>query len=93
MGSVKDRNSDTRRWSLSAEVVVVVPKGASTKAVAKGTGKSCFGFDLEPKLRLMLGSCMHLILLESLEEKLGLWKAFKVGVKVEIRGGDRKSVV
>ena len=78
---------------MSAEVVVVVvvPKGASTKAVAKETGKSCFGFDFEPKLRLMLGSCMHLILLEGLEEKLGRWEAFKVGVEVEIRGGETRT--
>lgn len=35
---------------------------------------------------------MHLILLERLEEKFGLWKAFKVGVELEIRGGEARTL-
>lgn len=77
----------------SAEVVlvVVVARGASTEAVAKETGNSWFGFGLEPKLRLMLESCMHLVLLGSLGENLGVEKAFKVVLEVEIRGGEAKT--
>lgn len=70
------------------EVVVVVFKGVLMKVVVREIGKLCFGFDFELKLRLMLGLCMYLIFLESLEEKLIWWKVFKVGVKVEIRGGE-----
>lgn len=74
---------------------VVVFRGASTDTVAKETGKSWLGgFGLEPKLRLMLESSMHLIVLGeylgSLGENLGLGKAFLVGLEVEIKGGEAR---
>lgn len=72
--------------SAEVDVLVVVSRGASTEAVAKETGNSWFGFDLEPKLRLMLESCMHLILLGSLGENLE--KGFEVVLAVEMRGGE-----
>lgn len=74
-----------------SEVFVFVPKGASTETVAKETGLGAFGF--EPRLR---ESRMHLMVLGqnlgSLEENLGLGKAFLVGLEVEIKGEEAKAL-